>query len=131
VFNLDPAKLLVILVLVLVVLGPERLPRVARQLGAAFHELTRIRDQVTTEVRKSIPELDGLVPKAPTRSIRSILFDPDPAASSVANSADSGSGVAPRDPHDLATSASTARPDGSTPPTLDAPPYSPDDPAMN
>ena len=56
--SLDPAKILVVLVLALVVLGPERLPRVARQLGAAWRELTRVRAQVTDEVRSALPDLD-------------------------------------------------------------------------
>ncbi|HWD23827.1 MAG TPA: twin-arginine translocase TatA/TatE family subunit [Acidimicrobiales bacterium] len=53
--NLDPAKLLVIGLIALVVLGPERLPRVARQLGAGWRELTRVRDQVATEVKAAFP----------------------------------------------------------------------------
>ena len=57
-FNLDPAKLFVILVVALIVLGPERLPRVARQLGAAWRELTRVRDQITDEVRSALPQAD-------------------------------------------------------------------------
>lgn len=61
--SLDPAKVLVILVIALVVLGPERLPRAARQLGAAWRELTRIRDQVTHEVRSALPEVN--LPKIP------------------------------------------------------------------
>src|SRR6202034_2111360 len=66
VLNLDPAKLAVIFVVALVVLGPERLPRVARQLGAAWRELTRVRDQITDEVRSAIPEVEGLrVPYRP------------------------------------------------------------------
>ena len=53
--NLDPAKLFVILVVAFLVLGPERLPRVARQLGGAWRELTRIRTEVTEEVRAAFP----------------------------------------------------------------------------
>lgn len=64
--NLDPEKMLVILVFALVLLGPERLPKVARQLGAAWRELTRVRSQVTEEVRSALPDL-GLpeLPKLP------------------------------------------------------------------
>ena len=73
--SLDPAKLLVILVVALIVLGPERLPRVARQLGAAWRELTRVRDKVTDEVRSAMPDLD--LPKIPRASsaISSFLSD--------------------------------------------------------
>lgn len=61
--NLDPAKLLVIFVLALVVLGPDRLPKVARQMAALWKELTRVRDQVSEEVRKAMPDMD--IPKIP------------------------------------------------------------------
>jgi Sec-independent protein translocase protein TatA len=67
---LDPAKILMILVVALVVLGPERLPRVARQLGSAWRELTRFREQVTEEVRAAIPLED--LPRIPRPSPGSI-----------------------------------------------------------
>lgn len=75
--SLDPAKLLVILVVALIVLGPERLPRVARQLGSAWHELTRIRDQVTDEVRAAmpvdaIPHIPRMVPGSITGFVNSL-----------------------------------------------------------
>jgi sec-independent protein translocase protein TatB len=59
--SLDPAKILVILIIALVVLGPERLPVVARQLGSALRELMKIRGQIIEEVRSVIPsELSDL-----------------------------------------------------------------------
>lgn len=64
--NLDPAKLLVILMVALIVLGPERLPKVARQLAAVWREFARIRDQVTAEMRDAIPDVD--LPKIPSPS---------------------------------------------------------------
>ncbi len=54
---LDPAKLLVILIVALVVLGPDKLPTVARQLGAAWGELRRFRERLETEVRGTFPDL--------------------------------------------------------------------------
>ncbi|HUZ20032.1 MAG TPA: twin-arginine translocase TatA/TatE family subunit [Acidimicrobiales bacterium] len=74
--SLDPAKLFVILVVALIVLGPERLPRAARQLGAAWRELTRIREQVADEVRQAIPDVDlPHIPKNPTSAISGFLTD--------------------------------------------------------
>lgn len=64
--NLDPAKVLVILVVALVVLGPERLPKVARQMAAFWREFTKIRDQVTNEVRSALPDID--IPRIPNAS---------------------------------------------------------------
>lgn len=62
---LDPAKILMVLVIALIVLGPDKLPRVARQLGAAWRELTKFREHVEQEVRSAIPDVD--LPKLPTR----------------------------------------------------------------
>jgi sec-independent protein translocase protein TatB len=75
--NLDPAKMLIILVLALVVIGPERLPKVARQLGSAWRELTRVREQVAEEVRSAIPELAELpqIPKLKPGALSGFLND--------------------------------------------------------
>lgn len=79
--SLDPAKLLVLLVIALVVLGPERLPKAARQLGAAWRELSRIRQQVTDEVRSALPDLglDDLdlphLPKNPSAAVSGFVRD--------------------------------------------------------
>lgn len=73
---LDPGKILVILVIALVVLGPERLPRAARQLGAAWRELTRVRDQVTDEMRSALPDIDlPNIPRMPTNMVSGFISD--------------------------------------------------------
>jgi Sec-independent protein translocase protein TatA len=79
--SLDPAKLLVILVFALIVIGPERLPKAARQLGAAWRQLTTIREQVTEEVRKAMPDLglDDLdlphLPRNPSAAVSNFVRD--------------------------------------------------------
>jgi TatA/E family protein of Tat protein translocase len=55
--SLSPAKLLVVLVIALIVLGPEKLPQVARQLGAAWGDLRRFRSRLETDVRGAFPDL--------------------------------------------------------------------------
>ncbi len=55
--SLSPAKLLVILVIALIVLGPEKLPQVARQIGAAWHDLRAWRSRIESEVRGTFPNL--------------------------------------------------------------------------
>ncbi len=72
--NLDPAKLLVILMIALIVLGPERLPRVARQLGALWAELTATRTRIVSDIKGQIPDIPR-VPEVP--SIRKLLFESD------------------------------------------------------
>jgi sec-independent protein translocase protein TatB len=54
---LDPSKLLVILIVALVVLGPDKLPSVARQMGAAWGEIRKFRERLETEVRGTFPDL--------------------------------------------------------------------------
>jgi sec-independent protein translocase protein TatB len=55
--SLSPAKILVVLVIALIVLGPEKLPGVARQMGAAWGDLRRLRSRLESEVRGVFPDL--------------------------------------------------------------------------
>ncbi|HVC70523.1 MAG TPA: twin-arginine translocase TatA/TatE family subunit [Acidimicrobiales bacterium] len=55
--SLSPAKLLVLLVIALIVLGPEKLPHVARQLGAAWGDFRRFRSRLESDVRGAFPDL--------------------------------------------------------------------------
>jgi len=54
---LSPAKILVILVVALVVLGPDKLPKVAKQLGGLWGDFRRFRERIETDVRGSFPDL--------------------------------------------------------------------------
>jgi sec-independent protein translocase protein TatB len=55
--SLSPVKLLVVLVIALIVLGPEKLPQVARQVGAAWGDLRRFRTRLESDVRGAFPDL--------------------------------------------------------------------------
>src|SRR5689334_21079292 len=48
--NIGPAEILVILFIALLVFGPQRLPEVGRQVGAAMRELRRMQDTVRGEL---------------------------------------------------------------------------------
>lgn len=54
---LSPAKVLVILVVALVVLGPDKLPKMARQLGGLWGDFRRFRQRFESDVRGSFPDL--------------------------------------------------------------------------
>jgi sec-independent protein translocase protein TatB len=56
-FNLDPGKLIVIAVVAIVLLGPDRLPQVARQLGGAWRSFNEFRHRMESEVRSTMPDL--------------------------------------------------------------------------
>jgi Sec-independent protein translocase protein TatA len=55
--NLDPSKLVVIAVVMIIVLGPDRLPHFARQVGGAWRSFSEFRQRMESEVRNSIPDL--------------------------------------------------------------------------
>jgi len=48
--SVGPAEILVILVVALLVFGPQRLPELARQVGSAMRELRRMQDTVRGEL---------------------------------------------------------------------------------
>jgi Tat protein translocase TatB subunit len=90
-FNIGPQELLLILVLALMVVGPRRLPEIARSVGKGVRELRKAQD----EVRKTIQvSLDEPAPRDRGRSGRRLPVDarPDvqeePAASSRPETAD-------------------------------------------
>jgi sec-independent protein translocase protein TatB len=56
-FNLDPGKLLIIGVVAILLLGPDRLPQVARQVGDAWRSFSEFRHRMEAEVRSNIPDL--------------------------------------------------------------------------
>jgi len=57
VFDLSPIKILIIVVVILVVLGPDKLPEVARQAGQAWHSLKNLQSKIESEVRDAVPDL--------------------------------------------------------------------------
>lgn len=57
-FNLGPLELLVIVVVALVVLGPQRLPDAMRQVGKAVAEARRWSSSLTTTVQSAFDEPD-------------------------------------------------------------------------
>ena len=91
--SLSPAKLLVILVVALIVLGPDKLPQMARQLGALWHDLRRWRERVEREVRGTFPNLPPTHEVA--QAVRSPLSFLDRLADEHERSAGEGSSTDP------------------------------------
>jgi TatA/E family protein of Tat protein translocase len=54
---LSPVKIMVIVAVVLLLLGPDKLPEVAHRLGSSWRALKRIQERVESEVRDVIPDL--------------------------------------------------------------------------
>ena len=56
-FNLDPGKLIVIAVVAIILLGPDKLPQFARQVGGAWRTFNDFRRRMESEVRSTMPDL--------------------------------------------------------------------------
>lgn len=116
--SLDPAKILVILVFALVVVGPQRLPQAARQLATAWKELSRIRDTVREEIRSALPDLglDELdlphLPKSPSAAVGGFVRDLASGLSSTeaANGAETADAEATASGADAGVPATRRRP---------------------
>ncbi len=72
--GLDPAKILMILLVAVIVVGPEKLPRVARQIGGFWRELAKMRERFEQEVRDAMPDVElPKIPRLPARGITGYL----------------------------------------------------------
>jgi Sec-independent protein translocase protein TatA len=56
-FSLNPEKLFIVLIVALVLLGPDKLPRLARQLGSGWAKLRAFQQKMEAEVRETMPNL--------------------------------------------------------------------------
>lgn len=82
--SLGPAEILVILVVALIVLGPEKLPDVARQVGKAVAEVRRWSSGMQAELRDAI---DGGFDPAPNPAADFEAMPPQQAGSAPADPA--------------------------------------------
>ncbi len=134
-FNLDPGKLLIIGVVAIMVLGPDKLPRVARQVGGTWRSFNDFRGRMETEIRSNIPDFPSVsdiaqVAKSPTALLNHLSNlspgDTSDEPSELAHvwdavgqrvEADSGSSPqrSPADASALASDPSTVLPDPEVP----------------
>ncbi len=83
-FNLDPGKLIVIAVVAIILLGPDRLPQVARQVGGAWRSFNEFRHRMETEMRSSMPDLP------PTSEIARLARSPSALLNHLSNMSSDG-----------------------------------------
>ena len=55
--SLSPMKIFIIVAVVVILLGPDKLPDVAHKLGTSWHSLRRFQQRVESEVREALPDL--------------------------------------------------------------------------
>jgi sec-independent protein translocase protein TatB len=63
--NIGGPELLVVLIVALLVLGPNRLPQAARQMGKAMAEFRRVTGGLQAEVRDAMSQLENEVSSLP------------------------------------------------------------------
>lgn len=89
--SISPEKILVILLVALIVLGPQKLPQMGRQAGKLWNDLRRLRENLEGEVRGAFgDEGDGSSPLRYVQDTVRGTFDaaPRPASASDAAPAD-------------------------------------------
>ncbi len=65
--SLGPAEILVVLVIALLVFGPNKMPEIARQVGKGFREFKRVQQHLKSELRDVVSEFDA--PSRPRPSV--------------------------------------------------------------
>jgi hypothetical protein len=91
--SLNPEKLFIVLIVALVLLGPDKLPRLARQLGAGWAKLRDFQQKMEEEVRESVPNMPSSVDiariaRSPVAYLTSMAgsgdtLKPDPGAATL------------------------------------------------
>ena len=64
--SLGPAEILVVLVIALLVFGPNKMPEIARQVGKGFREFKRVQQHLKSELRDVVSEFDASSASAPS-----------------------------------------------------------------
>lgn len=68
-FNIGGGEFLVIALIALIVLGPQRLPDAARQVGKVMGELRRVSSGFQAELKGALDEADPPSPATPRRDV--------------------------------------------------------------
>jgi sec-independent protein translocase protein TatA len=64
--SLGPAEILVVLVIALLVFGPNKMPEIARQVGKGMREFKRVQQHLKSELRDVVSEFDAPSGATPT-----------------------------------------------------------------
>jgi TatA/E family protein of Tat protein translocase len=99
VLSLSPLKLAVVLIVALVLVGPDKLPGLARQMGAAWKAFRSFSTRIEDDVRANLPDLPSTgdiarMARSPVALLDSLAkfddeqLEPDPGATATPNEDD-------------------------------------------
>lgn len=127
--SLSPIKFLVVAAVIMLLMGPDKLPEMAHRLGSAWRALKRLQERMEAEVREAIPDLPS------TSDIARIARSPVSLLNQLADRVDAKEAAA------VPETPIPPEPDGSTlfrPPRIATPPpvrsdapTPPPDPSLN
>ena len=125
-FNIGGGELIVILLIALIVLGPQRLPDAARQIGKTMGDLRRLSSGFQNEMRSALETADDPTRVAARRN--PLAAEVVPATEDAPSAEDEAPGVTPtgEPPVDAAAdsiaavSAQPSAPSKDTPPDTEA-----------
>ncbi|ATB50032.1 Sec-independent protein translocase subunit TatA/TatB [Corallococcus macrosporus] len=114
-FNIGAGEMVFILVAALLILGPQRLPELARGIGKFLREFRRQTDEVRNVVEREFYAMDQEIGEPPSAPVRpGTRFAPQPPSSLGAPDAPATDGAAP--PSDAGSP-----PDAASPPDAGSP----------
>jgi len=124
--SLSPMKIFVIVAVVVMLLGPDKLPEVAHKLGSLWQSMRRFQQRVESEVRGNLPDLPS------SSDIARMVRSPVSVLNQLADRVENGAADEPRAESAAAPPASLITPlvnPPSTPSPTTGPPSA--DPSLN
>jgi Sec-independent protein translocase protein TatA len=80
VLDITPFKVLIVLAVALIVLGPDRLPRLAHQAARAWRDIQRFRSHIASEVNETLVGGSSTRSSQSTRTMQATETTPNGAA---------------------------------------------------
>lgn len=118
-FNVGGPEILVILLVALVILGPDQLPKAMRTFGNVMAEVRKVSGGFQAEMRKAIDSIDDSTSSSsaapmPPKPLATTPEDADVTEVVARNTESPASGTAPGDPDEAVVDGT----DGDDPPTI-------------
>lgn len=127
--SLSPIKLILVAAVIMLLMGPDKLPEMAHRIGSSWRALKRLQERMESEVREAIPDLPS------TGDIARIARSPISLLNQLADRVDA------KEAADTPETPIPPEPDGSTlfrppqrpatPPVRADAPVPPPDPSLN